>query len=550
MLRFECPRCQTVFTRDRGDDDAFVECPSCGALAMSAGDATGADSDALARTLSSTHDVAALQRGLDATSDGDAETGHGDSTQAPSMDEPAPAPAMASDDGAAPEPDPDDSVRTQRPDISAEEPGAGGGIFNNLLGGLGGDEPPAPRASTAPRTSPPAAAAASSLDLGLDDELGDFDFPAVKAPAPKPAPKKKAPPPPRREGEAPPSTPDVVAPPGSAENVNVNLGDDAMGALEAAFDTLAAAPVQPRPKAGLSDDERRFLENVMGSAPPPPPPRGAKPQKPPPRPPEKPGTPRAAPPPLKKRPPSSGFVLSPEAREGAFIALKVKRPPKVAPPPPPPPSRDDDPEITSPNELAPRRAARPAHSVDDMPALPQEASGGAIDDAIAKVPSARATRVARPRPSVWGGLHKGVLAAAIFVGVLVGAGAGAALAPAQQKRNDGRARAELALADGNRYYEAARYDDALGKFKNAINNDRTYAPAHRAKGAALAKQAMMAAQGQQGDQAQKLWDEAAAAYREYLALEPSAIDGADIKEALARRGVTPVATGAAGGTDG
>ena len=43
------------------------------------------------------------------------------------------------------------------------------------------------------------------------------------------------------------------------------------------------------------------------------------------------------------------------------------------------------------------------------------------------------------------------------------------------------------------------------------------------------------------------WDEAAAAYREYLALEPSAIDAGDIKDALARRGVAPVTTGTSDG---
>lgn len=551
MLRFECPRCQTVFTRDEGGDDAFVECPSCGAMAMSAGEATGVDSDALARTLSSTHDAPALLRGLEPTADGDAAV---DASREAGRD----FRSAASDDGGGDGgdggggggEDVEDSSRSPRPAAWEEgEPGGGGGVFNNLLGGLADGDAPAPPAA------PPAAKAGSSsnsnssLDLGLDDELGDFDLPVAAAPKPRPAPKKTAPPR-RTGGEGPVSAPDVVAPPPASENVAVNLGEDAMGALEAAFDSLAAAPPVARRGSGLSDDERRFLQNVMGSGPPPPPPQGSKPSKPskpPPRPPEKPGVPRAAPPPLKKRPPSSGFALTPEAREAAFIPLKVKRAPPKAPPPPPPP-RDDDPEITSPNDLAPRRSSRPAHSTDDMPALPAPAADGAINDAIAKMPTAaKAARAPRPRPSVWGGLHKGALAAAILVGVLVGAGGGAALAPPQQKRTDGRARAELALADGNRYYEVARYDDALGKFKNAINNDRTYAPAHRAKGAALAKQGQMAAQTQRGDEAQKLWDEAAAAYREYLALEPSAIDGADIKEALARRGVAPVATGSSDG---
>src|SRR5689334_22733521 len=46
--RFECPRCQTVFVKDIAGDAAFVECPSCGALALPAGDATdGAFSAAL-----------------------------------------------------------------------------------------------------------------------------------------------------------------------------------------------------------------------------------------------------------------------------------------------------------------------------------------------------------------------------------------------------------------------------------------------------------------------------------------------------------------------
>ena len=49
--RFECPRCQTVFVKDIGDA-AFVECPSCGALALPAGDATEGD---LSRAVSGSH---------------------------------------------------------------------------------------------------------------------------------------------------------------------------------------------------------------------------------------------------------------------------------------------------------------------------------------------------------------------------------------------------------------------------------------------------------------------------------------------------------------
>jgi hypothetical protein len=508
VLRFECPRCQTVFTRDRGDDDALVECPSCGALAMSAGEATGVDSDALARNLSSTHDIAALQGRLDATADGDATS---DSTQSPS------------DDGSA-----DDGG----PDASDERP-AGGGIFNNLLGGMADDDLPAPPPMSPPPRSPtpdaPGVTRDGGIDLGLDDELGDFDLPAVRQrpPSTPPTPPKPAATAKRAGATNPPAAPPPL-------EVAASLGDDALDALGAAFDTLAAAP--PRPRAagdGLSDDERRFLENVMGSSPPPPPPRPAKVAKPPPRPPEKPGVPRPAPPPLKKRT-STGFALSPETREAAFIPLKAKRPPpRVVEPPPPPVS--DDPEITAPNDLAPRRP-RPVAAPATTPAQQAPAE-------VTEVEPRPQARPRRPRPTVWRDLHKGALAAAILAGLLVGAGVGAALAPPQQQRNDARARAELALADGNRYYQVARYDDALGKFKNAINNDRTYAPAHRAKGAALAKLASQ----QQGDQAQKLWDEAAIAYREYLALEPAAIDAADIKDALARRGMAPVGAGVSDG---
>ena len=93
----------------------------------------------------------------------------------------------------------------------------------------------------------------------------------------------------------------------------------------------------------------------------------------------------------------------------------------------------------------------------------------------------------RERPTLMGGLPKLALAAAVVVGLIGGGAVGAATAPEGAKRNDARARAEFALADGNRYYDAARFDDAVGRYKNAINNDRTYAPAHRAKGAALAK---------------------------------------------------------------
>jgi hypothetical protein len=482
VVRFECPRCQTVFSRDRGDDDAFVECPSCGALAMAAGDATGVDENALARNLSSSHDVESLRRGLESTTEGE-----------PADDEP-------------------------RASADSSNERAGAGVFNRLLGV---DET---------RAAAPAAAA-GGLDLGLDDDFsGDFNVPAARPPALAP----------RSSSSSPSSSSRRAAPEGPTLESPPTLGEDALGALEAAFDTLALAPATPRAAGdGLTDDERRFLHNVMGSAPPPPPPRSAKVDKPPPRPPERPGVPRPAPPPLKKKAAGAGFLLSAETRETAFIALTGARGRRET---------EGPPLVSEPDRSAPIQPSSASLATStSVAASASAAAGPLLDGDAAAEPVQAPTRTPRPRPSVWGELRKGALAAAIVVGVVAGAGVGAAVAPAQAQRNDARARAELALADGNRYYEVARYDDALGKFKNAINNDRTYAPAHRAKGAALAKQAMMAAQTQQGEQAQRLWDEAAAAYREYLALEPSAIDAADIKDALARRGVTPVSIGRSDG---
>ncbi len=522
-MRFECPRCQTIFTHDKGDDDAFVECPSCGALAMSAGEATGVDSDALARTLSSTHDVSSFQNS-----------------------DPSGAARSQSDDDSSRDDEAvsrEDSERVARP---------GPGIFADLLGGSGlsDDEPaPPPPIHSAPdfgddedsvRQSRPSLdeptaerSAEASIDLGLDDELGDFDLPSTKPGAKALSPATKAPLRKKAHEEAKP------APPPPPPEVAASLSDDAMGALEAAFDNLASAPVAASSRGGLTEDERMFLENIAGAPPPPPPPTAAPPRKAPPRPPQKPGVPRAAPPPLRKKSSGQRPPLSDEAIEAAFVRLR--RAPSVIGDGieglPPALQMPADPEITAPGHHAPPRPApKPA---------PAPAAARSEEPAPKKRPV-----IVREKPTVFGGLSKGLVAAGVLVGLIAGGAVGAATAPAQVKRNDGRARAELAVADGNRYYEVARYDDALGKFKNAINNDRSYAPAHKAKGAALAKQAQVAAQTQQNDTAQRLWDEAADAYREYLALEPSAIDGADIKAAIGRRGLEPVKTGPSGGSDG
>ncbi len=442
--RFECTRCQTVFTRDRGDDDAFVECPSCGAMAMSVGEAT----DALARQLSSTHDVAALHdRTLEANDD-----------------------------------DNDDSDVVHRPEPSLVG-AVGAGVFSGLLGQPSDAAPPPP---------------VGGLDLGLDEELGDFELPATApgnaalSPQLKTTVRPKKPAPgiePPRGQEGPP--PEVNA-----------FDNDAFDALGAAFDSMAMRPSTQPGLDGLTDDERRFLRvDALIEARPPP-------RKPPPRPPGKPGERRQAPPPRAKkpagpRPASKGVALSAEAKEAAFILLR-----------------------------APATSSASAAPVKRTPVVDEQTVPAAViarTDATDLLDRSRRMVLKREPPTVMGGISKLALAAAVLLGVVGGGVAGAATAPASSRRNDARGRAEAQLAEGNRFYQVGRLDDALGMYKAALNNDRAYALAHRAKGSALASN--------------KRYDEAAEAYRDYLALEPSAIDAADIKEALARRGLAPVTGG-------
>ena len=498
---------------------------------MSAGEATGVDSDALARTLSSTHDMVALRARRAGLHDDASETGDPSHGLGASAITTRPGHETASSQGHV-----DDSDDSDDNDGSDDSSGAGGGIFSGLLGAEsasgGGDEQlrPPPDENTLPAPAR-AAAATGGIDLGLNDELEDFELPST-APANRAlSPARRSPNRPTRRSDADQPRP---APPPPRPGVAASLGDDAMGALEAAFDTMAARPVDAR--QSLSDDERRFLENVAGNGPPPPPPRGT-PNKPPPRPPERPGVPRAAPPPRKKRPLSTALSLSPEARAAAFIALKRAAPPRQPGPVVAADGHDStDPEVTAPGyngASAVLPSARPAPR-------PNGAPGAVAGDKV----EADDRRKVRERPTIMAGVRKLALAASVLVGLTGGGLIGAATAPEPAKRSDGgRARAELALADGNRYYDGARFDDAVGRYKNAINNDRTYAPAHRAKGAALAKLGQLSQQAQRSAEAQSQFDEAAAAYREYLALEPSAIDAADIKEALTRRGLSPVGSG-------
>jgi tetratricopeptide (TPR) repeat protein len=163
------------------------------------------------------------------------------------------------------------------------------------------------------------------------------------------------------------------------------------------------------------------------------------------------------------------------------------------------------------------------------PAAEPSASGSRPVIATSMGDGVEATDVVRadreqPRktvPSAFAGLTFGRAAALVLVAALLGGAGGAYLAPKAKTAATSRARAELRFADGNRFYDAGRYDDALGAFRGALSIDPTFALAHRAKGAALAKLSR--------------FDEAAEAYDEYLKLEQNAVDSTDVKAAIQRR---------------
>jgi hypothetical protein len=526
-VRFECPRCQTAFTREKVDDDeAFVECPSCGAMAMSTGDSRSADGDALARALSSSYDIpTSLQQVPSVSTEVD---------------------GGASSSGAH---DPSDPFSGS----------TGAGVFSGLFAGQATEQHAAPpvvtrEAATEAPTSDRAevtnpgqrAPSAADLDLGLDDEFGG-DFIVPSSGAARAAPRPAAPrPPPREAATLPPGLRDAPADPSASALVGSALDDDAFGALEAAFNDMTERPTASRGE--LSDDERAFLsgaprrdpwvEESRSAGPPrrPPPRPSSTPARPPPR--------RAKPPPRRPAPaPATDrarvLTLSPEAREAAFLPLKndaasaaTTRAAGLAPP-------------AAPERVLDEQAERDAAS---------KAKGARRAARERELGIARPPRPApRPAPTVLGGLSVLALAGVVLLGVVVGGGIGAGLALRDQGRRQAplttRARAEQQFVEGNRAYDSAvqlasrgdaasssaaqaRFSDAVGHYKAAISIDRTYALAHRAKGAALAKQ--------------QRWDEAAAAYRDYLAIERDAIDGADVREALARRGL-PAADGGAGG---
>ncbi|HEY1097288.1 MAG TPA: hypothetical protein VGF99_00105, partial [Myxococcota bacterium] len=349
--RFECPRCQTVFTRDKGDDDAVVDCPSCGAMAMNVGEAT----DGLARNLSGSHDASGLQGRNDLSLDDD-----------------------------------DDSGVVNR-EASLVHNIDTAGIFAGLL------TVPEPSGPT------PVAPPIGGIDLGLDEELGDFQLPATSPGNPALSPAKKT------VGAKKSSSPPSPAPAPRIEalpaDVGISLGDDALDALGAAFDSMAARPTGNRGKDGLTDRERDFLgasaPKKVAEAPPMPP------RKPPPRPPGKPGERRQAPPPRiskRARAASTGLSISAEARDAAFIPLK------------PTPSSSAAPETA----IRPR-ARREAKNDDktEIAPMPTAPSSSAAANSEGTDLVTRPGRVApREKPSVFGGISKLALAAVVVVGIV------------------------------------------------------------------------------------------------------------------------------------
>lgn len=519
-VRFECPRCQNVFVG--GDDDAFADCPSCGALAVPAGKVTA---EVPSRALSHSDEV----------------TAEGRTARDPSLDDrtaleaPASGPgqgvfsALLADDieqalrdpeGAAAAPAPqvfaDPTAPISRADMRA--------LVERSLSGEGEATDEAPSATLPPSLlltrddDDEGSAWSSELDDDLDDDLGDG---ASRAPAAGLPPELSLEPVPERPRPAPVERTEVgafrdgvwdqnftsqeVAPSAvllshleaQVEGMQLfdgdALGEEAFGALDRAFDEVALRP-DPAPLPSRAEDALRAMsadaamsgfslpmrpEDVAASVP--------------------------APPPLRRRKePHLHLTLSEEAKALAGIPLR---------------RRGESTEVTS--RLPRARGIEPAPTRP-----PMERSRAPRSEATDPV-----QRPARPQgsraealpevPSVWSGFTLGRVAAAVVGALVVGGLLGVAIAPEPERRAPTpRARAEQRFADGNRAYQEGRYDDALGFYRGSIALDRTFAPAYRAKAAALAKE--------------KRYEEAAVAYQAYLDVAPGAVDATAVEEVLAR----------------
>jgi tetratricopeptide (TPR) repeat protein len=494
-----------MFVKDMGGEAAFVECPSCGALALPAGEQ---GDDALARNMSGSHDGPVNTVADQAPVLSDAGTDSGGAPSGPMYSDPSVpngAGAMFSDPGGI--------------------PGTGAGIFSNLL--ATGD--PSGPSDAAPAQEPPPeepARAESGLNFNFGDDL-DVDFgnlpgtnpvlaqmaparPVAKAAAKaaaknaREAPAKDAPSGARTAGGAVLALP-TDALDGLAEAASTDSGeekvpwggmsDEAFGDLEKAFDEMALRPQPKGRKGGLSADDAAFLKGETtdpgGHTAGPP---GRRPA--PPRPP-----PRRSTKPTRARPPH--LTLSDEAKRLAFLPLKAEAAPRKVF-----------------DESLDRRSDRPDSRAE--PKLERR-----LEVAADKAVSAETTDLVREKkqarvvPSAMQGLTFLRVAALVLLATVLGAAGGFFLTPQPQRPNTPRARAELKLAEGNKFYAEGRFDDALGVYREASRTDPTYALAHRAVGAALAKL--------------QRFDDASSEYQKYLDLEPSALDAADVKDAVSRR---------------
>jgi hypothetical protein len=460
--RFECPRCQTVFVKDIEGDAAFVECPSCGALALPASDA---HEGALSRAVSGSHPgpVAGVPDASAAAPFGAGLPG--------SMSTPSFGPGFGSTTTSPPAP-----------------------VLDFDLG----DEA-APRPAAPARATTPASASPTSLDW-----LGDGD---AAAPV----------------HMLPPDALAALAAAAADEGATVenpgpwsSLSEEAFGDLDKAFDEMA---LRPPPRRELSRDEARFLmgdgAEVSSSGVRPPP------MRPPPRP-RTSAPPRKAKPAARTRP--THFTLSDAARTLAFLPLRQVEPVESRPARDRRPSSSDHTAVHSERSVAlrasPEGAGRPGAGAQTGQL--ERPHGQSWEEERTDRLRARSGPERRVVPSVWRGLSLGRVAALACACLILGGAAGAYSAPKQSRGASPRARAELQLAAGNRFYDQGRFDDALGAYKAALVDDDVYAAAWRAKGAALAKLGR--------------YDDAADAYRRYLALEPRAPDARDVKEAVARRG--------------
>jgi tetratricopeptide (TPR) repeat protein len=289
---------------------------------------------------------------------------------------------------------------------------------------------------------------------------------------------------------------------------------DAFSQLEAAFDDAAAAP-EPAPQSAQealraasaapqhSHQGIAGLEGLQG--------------------PDVPMPPSAdEPPPMRRVRQRGHLTLSEEAKAlagipiqpeagSANLALALTRSPDPAPvemstlEAAPPDLEAQPPALELPAEIAQQPA----------PAGPE------VTDPVQRRRPQGAKAEEEPEPGAFAGFSILKALLIVFVFVVVGGGVGALTAPKQEKAPlTQRERAEQKFSRGNRFYEEGRIDDALGEYRGSLSLDDTFAPAHRAKAAALAKL--------------KRHEEAARAYAKYLEASPSAVDASEVREVLAR----------------